>query len=216
MLLANSITPNFDETSTILNILPLYHVFSFVGGSLVGAVLGVPNIYPAPGFNAALSIKAVAARKPTHMIGTPTMFTDIVNDPTLMNHDMSSLSYAIVGGAPVTPALVRTAAEKLDLRMCVGYGMTENTCATFLTPIGAEEHVTCNTVGFPIGGLDAKIIDTDEKTLQVGEIGELCTRGFTIFQGYVADEEKTRQSFTQDGFFKTGDLAMVNEDGTVR
>ena len=108
---------------------------------------------------------------------------DIVNDPIRADHDISSLKYAIVGGAPATPALVRKANQELGVKMSVGYGMTENSCATFLTPPGSNEDVTCNTVGFPIPGVDTKIIDDEENTLEKGQIGELVTKGFVLFQG---------------------------------
>ena len=78
------------------------------------------------------------------------------------------------------------------------------------------EDITCNTVGFPLGGLDAKIIDENENIVNWGETGEVCTKGFHVFQGYVKDEEKTKESFTQDGYFKTGDLGAFNENGTLR
>ena len=65
------------------------------------------SVYPAPGFNADLAIKAIEKRKTSHLIGTPTMFNDIVNSPIRKNHDISPLSYAIVGGSPATPSLVR-------------------------------------------------------------------------------------------------------------
>ena len=68
------------------------------------------------------SHKAIETRKATHLIGTPTMFTDMVNNKLRLEHDISSLSYAIVGGAPVTPALVKQAEIELDLMMAVGYG----------------------------------------------------------------------------------------------
>ena len=67
--------------------------------------------------------------------------------------------------------------------MAVGYGMTENSCATFLTYPGSSEDVTCNSVGFPIPGVEAKVIDEDENTLERGQIGELVTKGFVLFKG---------------------------------
>ena len=67
--------------------------------------------------------------------------------------------------------------------MAVGYGMTENSCATFLTYPGSTEDVTCNSVGFPIPGVEAKVIDEDENTLERGQIGELVTKGFVLFKG---------------------------------
>lgn len=94
----------------------------------------------------------------------------------------------------------------------MGYGMTENTCGTFLVPHGSGRDVTLNTVGTAQPGLEAKIIDSDENTLEVGEVGELVTKGFYVFKGYINDEQKTKESFTKDGYFKTGDLAFVRED----
>ena len=76
-------------------------------GLLVSYEKFLLSVYPAPGFNADLAIKAIEKRKTTHLIGTPTMFNDIVNSPIRKNHDISPLSYAIVGGSPATPALVR-------------------------------------------------------------------------------------------------------------
>ena len=111
------------------------------------------------------------------------MFVDMINDPLLKEHDISSLQYAIVGGAPVTPSLIRKAQTELGIQMAVGYGMTENSCGTFLTPPGASEDVVANTVGLPYPGIEAKIIDENETTLQRNEVGELVTRGYMVFQG---------------------------------
>ena len=68
----------------------------------------------------------------------------------------------------------------------------------------------------PIPGVEAKIIDSEENELQRGEIGEVVTKGHVVFQGYVDDEQKTKESFTKDGFWKTGDLAIVREDGYLQ
>jgi fatty-acyl-CoA synthase len=144
------------------------------------------------------------------------MFNDIVNSPIRKNHDISSLSYAIVGGSPATPALVRQAESELGCVMSVGYGMTENTCGTFLTALGDVPEITTKTVGHPIPGCEGKIINPEtEEILEEGEIGELCTRGFMVFQGYVGEPEKTAESYTKDGWWKTGDLAVI-ENGVTR
>lgn len=212
----NSIIQGFDKNSIVINVLPLYHVFSFTQGSVQGAFMGNANIFPSPGFNSGLAIKSIEKWKGTYLLGTPTMFSDIVNDPIRKEHDVSSLGYAIVGGAPVPPSLVRISEKELDLKIAVGYGMTENTCGTFLVPHGSNEDVTVNTVGSAMPGLEAKIIDKEENTLNRGEIGEIVTKGFCVYQGYIGDEQKTKESFTKDGFFKTGDLATMREDGNLK
>ena len=76
--------------------------------------------------------------------------------------------------------------------------------------------MTVNTVGSPVPGVEAKIIDADEKTLETEQIGELVTKGYFVFDGYVNDEEKTKESFTKDGWFKTGDLASMRPDGFLK
>ena len=111
------------------------------------------------------------------------MFVDMINDPLLKEHDISSLEFAIVGGAPVTPSLIRRAKTELGIEMATGYGMTENSCGTFLTPPNASEELVANTVGLPYPGIEAKIIDENEETLPRNEIGELVTRGYMVFQG---------------------------------
>ena len=79
-----------------------------------------------------------------------------------------------------------TAKEEFGCRVGVGYGMTENSCATFITPPGLPDDIIVSTVGLPIPGVDAKVIDSEsEEILEEGQIGELCTRGFVIFEGYV-------------------------------
>ena len=77
--------------------------------------------------------------------------------------------------------------------------------------------ITCTTVGLPIPGVEGIVIDPEtEEILPEGQIGELCTRGFVLFQGYVGDEQKTRDSYTKDGiWWKTGDLAVI-EDGYTK
>jgi acyl-CoA synthetase (AMP-forming)/AMP-acid ligase II len=77
-------------------------------------------------------LQAIHDRKCTDLIGTPTMFSDILNSPVRDKYNISSLSYAVVGGAPVTPSLVRQSQKELDMKISVGYGMTENTCGSFL------------------------------------------------------------------------------------
>ena len=108
------------------------------------------------------------------------------------------------------------AEAELGCLVSVGYGMTENTCGTFLTPLGDVPEITTKTVGYPIPGCNGKVIDPEtEEILEEGQIGELCTKGFMVFQGYVGDPEKTAESYTKDGWWKTGDLAVI-ENGVTR
>ena len=104
----------YHDDMVTCNVLPLYHIFSFVAGSLCGAMHTSTNVYPAPGFSAEASIAAIEKRQCNYLIGTPTMFTDILHHPSRATADLSSLDLAVAGGAPVTPQTVISAEEELN------------------------------------------------------------------------------------------------------
>ena len=90
--------------------------------------------------------------------------------------------------------------------MSVGYGMTENTCGTFLTPLGDVPEITTKTVGYPVPGCEGKIINPEtEEILEEGQIGELCTRGYMVFQGYVGDPGSVMKNSQFQAFFANKD-----------
>jgi len=203
--------------SKILNMLPLYHVFSYLGGSMWGAYSMQTNIYPTPGFNADAALNCIAEYQCSSVLGTPTMIVDMINSPIVKDLDLSSLQWAVLGGSPVSKVLAKRAKETIGCDVTIVYGMTENSGGTFQTPMGKpDETGFIETVGEAYQGVQAKIIDKEGNTVPKGTIGELCTKGYFVFTGYINDEEKTKESFTEDGFFKTGDLAMLREDGMIK
>ena len=151
---------------------------------MLGAYNKCTNVFPSPGFNSDAAIIAGEKRKANILIGTPTMFLDILGSKILNNHDLSSLTYAVLGGSPATPSLVRAAGEKLGTSMGVAYGMTETCGATFITPFGSGDDITTNTVGYPSPGITAKLIDEAGEIVKVGETGELCTKSIFTFGGF--------------------------------
>ena len=120
-----------------------------MGGSILGCVKKIPNIFPSPGFSSDAAISSTAKWKATMLLGTPTMFVDVLGNPALRSgeFDVSSLSHAILGGSPVTPTLAKAAKEELGTQIAVAYGMTETTGASFVTPFGIEDEIALNTVG---------------------------------------------------------------------
>ena len=125
----------------------MFIVFAYNGASLMGCWLKGTVIYPSPGFNAEAAIRSGAARKATMLLGTPTMFIDIIGSKIRKEHDLTSLKYAVLSGAPVSPSLAKAAKEDLGTSICVGYGATETTGGTFLTPFGTSDDILLNTVG---------------------------------------------------------------------
>jgi len=150
---------------------------------MLGAHLKCTNVYPAPGFSADATIVACEKRKGDVLLGTPTMFVDILASKLRENHDISSINYAIVGGSPVTPSLVNAARTELKATVSCVYGQTETCGGTFLTPIGSPDEITTNSVGYPYPGIDVKLTNEEGEIVKVGETGELCSKSEFLFDG---------------------------------
>ena len=106
------------------------------------------NVYPSPGFSADAAIRSAEARKATTLLGTPTMFIDIIQSKIRKDHDLSSLKYAVLGGAPISPSLAISARDELNTLICCAYGATETTGGSFLTPFGTPDDILYSTVGY--------------------------------------------------------------------
>ncbi|KAF0291198.1 Acyl-CoA synthetase family member 2, mitochondrial [Amphibalanus amphitrite] len=145
------------------------------------------------------------------------MYVDMVNIAKQKRHDLSSLYSGIVAGAPVPFHLMRSMIEDLNMRdAVVGYGLTETSpLLTVGFPSDDLEH-RCGTVGFPLDHSEVKVVGGDGRTLPVGHSGELCMRGYNRFLGYWDDEAKTRECVSAAGWFHTGDVATMTEDGYVK
>jgi len=200
-----------DDNTKWCCLVPLYHVFGFVGVSVISALAKCEVAFPHPGFSSDMALNAIEARGATIMSGTPTMMIDIINNPERTDYDVSSLRYLSVGGAPVTTSLIKDCDEKLDARISVGYGMTENSCATITTNGLTDTDEIAGAIGRPLPGTEAKIVDPETMAdLPADEVGELCTRGYMQFLGYVDDEAKTQESMLPGGWWRTGDMGFFD------
>ena len=144
----------------------------------------------------------------------PAIVQRIVNLPDLATYDLGSLRKIYSGGAPSTPELVRTVYERLNCKFVNAYGSAEGSCA--MTRLDDDFETICTTVGkkdCPYNQF--KIIDQYEREVTSGKEGELVTKGPTIFTGYFKSTDENKQIFTRDGFFKTGDLARIDDKGRI-
>ena len=151
------------------------------------------------------------------MYGTPTMFVDMVNVSRQGRYDISSLRGGFTGGAPVPFHLMQAMMAQMNMtNAIVGYGLTETSpLLTLGFPSDDLEH-RCGTVGYPLAHTELKVVDELGRTLPVGHAGELCMRGYNRFLGYWDDAEKTAECVTPAGWFHTGDVATMTEDGYVK
>ncbi|XP_066443928.1 medium-chain acyl-CoA ligase ACSF2, mitochondrial [Eleutherodactylus coqui] len=193
---------------------PLYHCMGSVLGSLVMAVYGPTAVFPSPSFEPRALLQAVSQERCTAMYGTPTMYVDILAQPDFAALS-STLDSGIIAGSIAPPEIVRKLATETTMRfMMIGYGTTENSPVTFAGFPYDELVRKCDTVGHIMPHTEGRIVD-----LNTGEIvplnapGELQVRGYCVMLGYWGDEEKTKDTITPEQWYKTGDVATMDEFG---
>jgi non-ribosomal peptide synthetase component E (peptide arylation enzyme) len=158
--------------------------------------------------------KVIDREKVTAFPTVPALIQRIVSLPNLKDYNLASLKKLYGGGAPSTPELVRSIYEKLGCTFTNALGSSEGPAS--MTRSGADLDTICNTVGLKdCPYAQVKIIDLYGQEVPPNKEGELITKGPNIFSGYFKSPEENREVFTKDGFFRTGDLAKMDESGTL-
>jgi len=159
------------------------------------------------------SLEIIERERVTVHHGVPTTFITELRAQAEESHDLSSLRTGIVAGAPVPEELVGRLQREMVPEVRIGYGMTETGSMISLTrsddPVGKQ----IRTVGRPLEGVEVRVIDTDGSVLPEESVGEVAVRGPGVMKGYYRQPGETSHAFTADGFFLTGDLGMVDEEG---
>ena len=197
-----------------LAILPLFHIFGLSVVLMLGLSLGAELVLH-PRFDPAAAVKDIMLKRITLYSGVPTMHVALLSVPGVETMDLSSLRYCSSGGAPL-PVSVQERFQKLSgTRLCEGWGMSETSpTGTFTPPQGPVKPGSC---GVPLPGIVLKFVDIQDPEREVvpGESGELCIRGPNVMKGYWKKPDETRETMTSDGFFRTGDVGYMDEDGYV-
>jgi fatty-acyl-CoA synthase len=196
---------------------PFYHCFGMVMGNLACSTHGATMVIPAPGFDPALTLQAVSEERCTSLYGVPTMFIAEWALPDLASYDLSSVRTGIMAGSPCPAEMMRKLIDAGIEEMTICYGMTETSPVSTQTRTDDSFDHKVNTVGRVGPHVEIKVVDpVSGQTVQRGEAGEFCTRGYSVMLGYWHDEEKTAEAIDVDGWMHTGDLAVMDEDGYVR
>ncbi|OXS19969.1 AMP-binding protein [Pseudomonas rhodesiae] len=196
---------------------PLYHCFGMVMGNLGCITHGTAMIYPNDGFDPLLTLSAVAEERATGLYGVPTMFIALLDHPQRGEFELSSLRTGIMAGATCPIEVMRRVISELHMgEVQIAYGMTETSPVSLQTGPQDDLERRVTTVGRTQPQLETKIIDIDDNTVARGEIGELCTRGYSVMLGYWNNPEATREAIDEAGWMHTGDLASMDEHGYVR
>lgn len=195
----------------VLIAVPMYHIFGLA--ALVSALGVGGSVVLMEEFDATRSLELAAAQDVTVLHGVPTMFVLQLRSEALERLDLSTLRTGIVAGAPVSEELVREIRERLVPEIEIAYGLTETSPTVSITRGGDSEEKRVFTVGRLLDGVQARILSDDGSVLPIESIGELAVRGYNVMKGYHRQPEETSRAFTADGFFRTGDLAMLDEEG---
>ena len=196
---------------------PLYHCFGMVMGNLGCVTHGTTMIYPAEAFDPGLTLQAVAEERATGLYGVPTMFIAMLDHPQRAAFDLSSLRTGIMAGATCPIEVMRRVISEMHMgEVQIAYGMTETSPVSIQTGPADDLELRVTTVGRTQPQLESKLIDAAGNTVARGEIGELCTRGYSVMLGYWSNPQATADAIDGDGWMHTGDLAQMDEQGYVR
>ncbi|MEP1144323.1 MAG: AMP-binding protein [Henriciella sp.] len=193
---------------------PLYHCFGMVLGSLTCLMHGSAAIYPSEIFDPIATLKAVEKEKCTSLYGVPTMFVSILNAIGKESFDVSTLRTGLMAGAPCPVAVMNRVISDMNMiDVTIGYGMTETSPLSWQTSPEDPVERRVSTVGKVHPHVEVMVSDENGNAVPRGVQGELRTRGYSVMLGYWNDPERTAESVTSDGWMKTGDLGVIDDEG---
>uniref|UniRef100_A0A7M4FS33 Medium-chain acyl-CoA ligase ACSF2, mitochondrial n=1 Tax=Crocodylus porosus TaxID=8502 RepID=A0A7M4FS33_CROPO len=197
---------------------PLYHCLGSVAGSMVMAVHGPTAVFSSPSFEGKAALEVVTREKCSYLHGTPTMFIDMLAQPDFDSYNLSTLRGGIIAGSPVPPEVMRKIITKMNMKeVVVAYGTTENSPVTFMGFPQDSISQKTETVGCVFPHTEAKIEDPETgEIVPLNTPGELQIRGYCVMLGYWEDPTKTNDVITDDKWYKTGDIALLDEHGYCR
>ncbi len=207
-------TMALDEGSeTAIAPLPLYHIYAFTIHCMVLLETGnhsvlIPNPRDIPGF-----IKVLQNTKFSCFVGLNTLFVALCSQPIFKGLDFSALKLTISGGMALTKDAADQWKAVTNCEIAEGFGMTETSPVVSFNPPG---HIKLGTIGLPVASTSCKVIDDNGNELPVGEPGELCVKGPQVMKGYWQRPEATAEAISSDGWLKTGDVAVISEDGYMK
>jgi len=197
----------------VLTPLPLYHIFSLTANMLTFACLGGLNVLVPDPRDIRRLIATMRRTRVTTMSGVNTLFNALANAPEFAQLDFGALKFAIGGGAAVQRGVADRWLAITGSPLVEGYGLTEASPVVCINPVTQPK---VGTVGLPVPGTVVSVRDERGKSLAIGETGEVWVRGPQVMQGYWGRPEETRNTLTDDGWLKTGDIGMIDPQGFVK
>ena len=205
----------YTERDRVCIPVPFYHCFGMVLGNLAAVTHGACIVIPAPGFEPAATLRATADERCTSLYGVPTMFIAELALPDFADYDLSTLRTGIMAGSPCPVEVMKRVVSEMHMaEVTIAYGMTETSPVSCQTRPDDDTERRVSTVGRVHPHVEVKIINPDSGlVLPRGELGEMCTRGYSVMLGYWNEPEKTAEAIDAGRWMHTGDLAVMDEAG---
>ena len=199
-----------EESDVVFLALPLFHIFGLnVGIGLVvmngAAGILIERFEPVP------TLRAIHEHKISILFGAPTMYSAWISVPGADQYDLSSVRLAVSGAAPLAPDVLRDFRDLFGVPIYEGYGLTET--APTLMSNRMTEAPRAGSIGKPLPEVEFRLLDDEGNDVELGDPGEIVVRGPNVFKGYWERPEDTERAFVSGGWFKTGDVAVADEEG---
>ncbi len=203
-----------EQQLTVVCALPLYHIFALTICALMGAHFGamnllIPNPRDIPGF-----VKTLSRHRVNMFPAVNTLFNALANDPDFTRLDFSGLVVSNGGGMAVQRATAEKWLKVTGCPVVEGYGLSETSPVATSNRLDVAEF--SGTIGLPIPSTEIAIRDDEGRDVPLGESGEICIRGPQVMAGYWNRPDETAKVMTEDGYFKSGDVGIMDERGYVR
>ncbi len=196
----------------IFGVTTIFHVFG-LGPGILGTVMAGASLVLQEQFLPDEALVLIERHRVTVHYGVPTVFVTELYEAEHEKRDLSSLRTGIVAGAPISDEVVRRIREKLCPNLQVAYSLVETASSVSITRPEDPQDKQIFTVGRPLPDTEVRVLDLDGSVLPVESLGEIAVRGPGVMKGYYRQPGETAQTFDEDGFFITGDLGMIDEEG---
>ena len=202
-----------DGEEVVICPLPLYHIYAFTFHCMAMMVSGNHNVLITNPRDIPSFVKELSKFQFTGFVGLNTLFVALCNDAAFRALDFSRFKVTLSGGMALQLATAERWKQVTGCDICEGFGMTETSPVATVNPIG---NIQLGTIGIPVPSTLCKVIDADGNELPLGERGELCVKGPQVMKGYWQRQEATDEILDAEGWLKTGDIAIIQEDGYLR
>jgi long-chain acyl-CoA synthetase len=203
-----------DTEETVLTAIPMYHIYALMVNTLYSLKRGWHNVLVTDPRDMESFVKIWAAARPTVFTGVNTLYVGLLHTPGFAELDFSNFKVGMGGGAAVQKAVSERWQAVTGSYIKEGYGLSETSPVVTFNPMTETDYRA--GIGVPLPGTDVSLRDDEGKEVAVGKPGELCVKGPQVMRGYWRQPDATAEAMTEDGYFKTGDIAVMDEEGYFR